>query len=117
MVHPGLPDTRPEHWTNTTGPFLLCTGSEDPICSPDGLLAFARTLQEAGVDWRVNVYGRAQHAFWATPTNSDGTPTGENTHRNATVPGVGYHPAHTTRAWRAVLDLLDETIGAQPVSA
>jgi hypothetical protein len=25
-----------------------------------------------------------------------------------TVPGVGYHPKHTMRAWRAVLDLFDE---------
>ena len=24
---------------------------------------------------------------------------------------VGHHPAHTARAWRAVLDLLDETVG------
>jgi hypothetical protein len=30
---------------------------------------------------------------------------------------VGYHPAHTARAWRAVLDLLDETIGAPAVTA
>ncbi|MGH3446510.1 MAG: dienelactone hydrolase family protein [Nocardioidaceae bacterium] len=117
VVHPGLPEPRPGDWTNTTGPFLLCTGSEDPICSPDRILAFARALQDAGVDWRVNVYGGAKHAFWAAPTNPDGTPTGETTHRNATVPGVGYHPAHTARAWRAVLDLLDETIGTQPVTA
>jgi hypothetical protein len=27
----------------------------------------------------------------------------------ATVPGVGYHPKHTMRAWRAVLDLFGET--------
>jgi hypothetical protein len=33
------------------------------------------------------------------------------THAQATVPGVGYHPAHAVRAWRAVLDLLDETLG------
>jgi hypothetical protein len=27
----------------------------------------------------------------------------------ATVPGVGYHPKHTPRAWQAVLDLFGET--------
>jgi hypothetical protein len=27
----------------------------------------------------------------------------------ATVPGVGYRAKHTTRAWRAVLDLFGET--------
>jgi dienelactone hydrolase len=59
----------------------------------------------------VNIYGGAKHAFWAQPRNPDGSPAGGTTHATATVPGVGYHPAHTPRAWRAVLDLLDETIG------
>lgn len=110
-VHPGLPTARPEDWANVAGSFLLCTGSEDPICTPDQILAFTRGLQEAGVDWRVHVYGGAEHAFWAAPTNSDGSLTGGTTHINATVPGVGYHPAHAARAWQAVLDLLDESIG------
>src|ERR1700753_939261 len=35
VVHPGLPEARPEDWTDVTGAFLLCTGSEDPICTPD----------------------------------------------------------------------------------
>lgn len=30
------------------------------------------------------------------------------THVQATVPDVGYHPKHTERAWRAVLDLFGE---------
>lgn len=117
VVHPGLPNARSEDWTNVTAPFLLCTGSEDPICSPDQVLAFTCALQDAGVDWRVNVYGGAEHAFWAAPTNPDSSLTGGTTHVNATVPGVGYHPAHAARAWRAVLDLFDETIGIPSVTA
>ena len=100
-IHPGLPPARTEDWRNVGGPFLLCTGSEDPICTPDQLLAFANALENAGVDWRANVYGGAKHAFWAVPR-----------HGTATVPGVGHHAVHARRAWRAVLDLLDETIGA-----
>jgi dienelactone hydrolase len=111
VVHPGLSEARPEDWADVTGAFLLCTGSEDPLCSPDQILTFTRALQDAGVDWRVNLYGGAKHAFWAQPTNPDGSPTGETTHATATVPGVGYHSAHTPRAWRAVLDLFAETIG------
>src|SRR5699024_5281493 len=110
VVHPGLPEARPADWVNVACPVLLCTGSEDPICSPEQVLEFGRTLQDAEVDWRVTIYGGAKHAFWAAPTHPDGTPTGETTHTEATVPGVRYHPAHTLRAWRAVLDLLDETI-------
>lgn len=117
VVHPGLPEARAEDWTNVSGPFLLCTGSEDPLCSPDQVLTFTRALQEAGVDWRMNVYGGAKHAFWAQPMNADGSPTGGTTHPTATVPGVGYHAAHTPRAWRAVLDLLHETIGTSSDTA
>lgn len=111
VVHPGLPDARAEDWASATGPFLLCTGSEDPICTPDKVLTFTRALQDARIDWRVNIYGGAEHAFWARPTNPDGSPTDGTTHAEATVPGVSYHPAHTERSWRAVLDLLDEAIG------
>lgn len=111
VVHPGLPTARSDDWAAVTGTFLLATGSEDPLCTPAQVLDFSRALQHAGVDWRVHVYGGAEHAFWAAPTNPDGSLTGGTTHVQATVPGVGHHPAHTVRAWRAVLDLLDETIG------
>ena len=112
VVHPGLPPARAEDWADVGATFLLATGSEDPLCTPDQVLAFTAALQDAGVDWRVHVYGGAQHAFWAPPTNPDGSPAEGTTHTMATVPGVAHHPAHTVRAWRAVLDLLDETIGA-----
>ncbi len=104
VVHPGLPTPRPHDWAEVTGTLLLCTGSEDPLCTPDQVLTFTRALQEAGVDWRAHVYGGAQHAFWHPPT----------TDVQATLPGVGHHPAHAVRVWRAVLDLLDESVGARP---
>lgn len=116
-IHPGLPATRSEDWTNVEGPFLFCTGSEDPICTPDQLLTFTSALQDAGVDWRVHIYGGAKHAFWAAPTPTDGSLSGGTTQAIPTVPGVGYHPAHAARTWRAVHDLLDETIGPPSAAA
>ncbi len=112
VVHPGLPPPRPQEWTTVDGTFLIATGSEDPICAPEQVMEFTRSLQSAGVDWRVHIYGGAQHAFWAAPTHPDGSPTGDTDHTMATVPGVSHHPASTARAGRAVLDLLDETVGA-----
>lgn len=109
-IHPGLPAARTEDWVNARGAFLLCTGSEDPLCTPGQLFTFASALQGAGVDWRVNVYGGAKHAFWAAPRRADGSLTGGTTHVMATVPGVGHHALHATRAWQAVLDLFDETL-------
>ncbi len=109
LVHPALPDARAEDWTDVTGTFLACTGSEDPLVTPEQLLTFGRALQEAGVDWRVDFHGGAKHAFWARPRKPDGSLEEGAAHTMATVPGVGYHPKATTRAWRAVLDLLGET--------
>ena len=105
-IHPALPAVDTDVWTGVGGAFLLCTGSDDPLCTPAQLLEFGNALQNAGVDWRVNVYGGAQHAFWADPNESGGSPT------DATVPGVAHHALHAARAWRAVLDLLAEVFPA-----
>ena len=104
VVHPALPDANAEDWTDVSSIFLLCTGSEDPLCSPEQILKFGHALQDARIDWRVNIYGGAKHAFWARPAN------GELTHTEPTVPGVGYHPKHAARAWQAVLDVFGEII-------
>ena len=109
VVHPALPAACADDWTDVDATFLLCTGSEDPLCTPGQLTSFASALQEAGRDWYVNVYGGAQHAFWADPKSS--ADAGNPDRSVATVPGVGHHAAHARRAWRAVLDLLDDAIG------
>lgn len=109
VVHPAFPDTKAADWTNIASTFLLCTGSEDPLCTPEQVLTFGRALQVAGADWRVNIYGGAEHAFWARPRNPDGSPAEGDAHTMMTVPGVSYHPEHTMRSWRAVLDLFGET--------
>ena len=115
VVHPGLPEPRADDWADVTAAFWLCTGSQDPLCTPAQLLTFGSALQDAGADWRVTVYGGAQHAFWAAPTRtggggSDGGPPDGPDHAVATVPGVGYHGAHAARAWNAILTLFDDTL-------
>ncbi|WP_406855233.1 dienelactone hydrolase family protein [Alsobacter sp. KACC 23698] len=115
VVHPAFPPANAHDWTGKTGTVLLCTGSEDPICTPEQVLTFGRALQEAGLDWRATIHGGAKHAFWARPTHPDGSPAEGATHAEATVPGVGYHPEAAVRAWQAVLDLLDETFTSSGV--
>lgn len=108
-VHPALPASDAESLAGVTGSVLLCTGSDDPICTPRDLLAFGGALQAVGVDWRANIYGGAEHAFWARPRNADGSAAEGDSHTMATVPGVGHHGLHAARAWRAVLDMFEET--------
>lgn len=109
VVHAAFPDHTVEEWSDVAGTFLLCTGSEDPISTPEQILTFGRALQEAGIDWRAEIYGGAEHAFWARPRKPDGSLAEGTAHSMTTVPGVSYDPKATMRAWRAVLELFSET--------
>ena len=44
IVHPALPVANAKDWADVTSTFLLCTGSEDPICTPEQLLTFGGAL-------------------------------------------------------------------------
>jgi dienelactone hydrolase len=114
-IHPAAPVPRRHETAAIRGSVLLGVGSEDPIVTPEQLRVFTRELQAAGVDWRLNIYGGAEHAFLLPPTNPDGTPDLNRTQHSGTVlPGVSYHPMQAARAWRDVLDLLAETLGTPP---
>jgi dienelactone hydrolase len=94
--HPGLTSTRPEDSANIRGKVLMCVGADDPIVTLEQRLAFETDMHAAGADWRMNVYGGAQHSF---------------THPRAglaVVPGLEYDQLTDERSWRAMLDLFDE---------
>jgi dienelactone hydrolase len=106
VIHPGLPLAPSTGWADAGAAYLLCTGSEDPICPPSHLLQLGETLQRAGIDWRVNIYGGAQHAFWSGPR--DAAAAGD-ARAERTVPGVGYHATQAARAWQDVIDVVTRT--------
>ncbi|MBW0102480.1 dienelactone hydrolase family protein [Pseudonocardia sp. KRD291] len=91
-------------------PVWAGVGSEDPIQPHAQRAAFAAEMQDAGVDWRLVVYGGALHAFHHPPTNADGTVSTDGAYGHALVAGVGYHPRHAQRAWRDIVDLLAECL-------
>jgi dienelactone hydrolase len=94
--HPRLATMRPLDASNITGKLLVCTGTEDPLIPVDERLAFEHEMRTAGVDWRMNLYGGAQHSFthpWADTVD---------------LPGLKYDRLSDERSWRAMVDLLDE---------
>jgi dienelactone hydrolase len=98
--HPGLGTTRPEDARNITGKVLVCIGTEDPFIPLEQRLAFEDEMRAGGVDWRMNLYGGAEHSF---------------THRwaeLAEIPGVKYDELTDQRSWRAMTDLFDEVFSA-----
>ncbi|RSM75703.1 dienelactone hydrolase [Amycolatopsis sp. WAC 01375] len=89
---------RPGEAAHIRCPVWAGVGSEDPIMPPAQREAFTAEMQEAGVDWRLVVYGGALHAFHH--------PTVDHT----VLPGVGYHERHAQRAWHDVVGLLAECL-------
>jgi dienelactone hydrolase len=97
--HPGLPVARPDGARRIKGKVLMCVGAQDPLLPAEQRAAFEAEMIEARVDWRLNVYGQAQHSF----SNPTADATG--------IPGLAYHAETDRRSWRAMLDLFAETIG------
>jgi dienelactone hydrolase len=94
--HPGLTPMRPEDSVKIVGKVLMCVGADDPIIPVEQRLAFEAEMRAAGVDWRMNLYGGAQHSF----TNPRAGTVG--------MPGLAYDQASDERSWRAMLDLFGE---------
>lgn len=94
--HPRLATVRPQDAGNITGKVLICVGTEDPLIPVEERLAFEEEMRAGGVDWRMNLYGGAEHSF---------------THPSvelADLPGLKYDQSSDERSWRAMLDLLNE---------
>ncbi|MFF4382704.1 dienelactone hydrolase family protein [Kitasatospora sp. NPDC001547] len=98
----GLTTGRPGEAARIRCPVWAGVGSEDPIMPAERRDAFAAEMQAAGVDWRLVVYGGAQHAFHH-PTVG-----------HAVLPGVGHHPRQAERAWRDIVGLLAECLPVDP---
>jgi dienelactone hydrolase len=77
---------------------VLCLhGYDDPMATPEDLLALARELSAAGADWQVHAYGNTLHAF---------------TNPEANDPGFGalYSAAADHRSSRALYNFLEEVL-------
>ncbi|MFF2545207.1 dienelactone hydrolase family protein [Kitasatospora sp. NPDC058063] len=94
----GFTTGRPGEAARIRCPVWAGVGSEDPIMPAERREAFTAEMQAAGVDWRLVVYGGAQHAFHH--------PTVGHT----VLPGVAHHPEHARRAWRDIVGLLAECL-------
>jgi dienelactone hydrolase len=94
--HPRLSTKEPAGAGDITGKVLVCVGSKDPYIPVDERQSFADEMDAAGVDWRMVLYGGAQHSFthpWVDHID---------------VPGLAYDRTTDERSWRAMLDLFAE---------
>jgi dienelactone hydrolase len=96
VFHGGLKTTRPEDAKNIKGKVLVCTGGDDAFIPPEQVAAFEDEMRKGGVDWEVNVYGGAHHAF----TNPDAD--------KFNIPNIAYNASADRRSWAALLAFFGE---------
>ncbi|MGE5350954.1 MAG: dienelactone hydrolase family protein, partial [Acidobacteriota bacterium] len=50
---------------------LICTGANDKSVPPDMRQAFQKEMDNAGVDWQMNIYSGAVHSFTNPASGND----------------------------------------------
>lgn len=78
---------------------LVLHGYDDPMATPEAMIAFANEMTSSGVDWQVHAYGGTSHAF-TNPNAAD--PSG----------GMMYNPVVASRAFAAMRAFLKEVLGS-----
>ena len=64
----------------------------------DVRMLFEAQMNEAGVDWRMILYGGVEHAFTVPGASNYG------------MPGLRYDCNADERSWRSMLELFEESI-------
>ena len=63
VFHGGLSTANPSETKNVKAKILVCTGGDDKYVPEKDILAFQDEMNKAKVDWQINIYSGAVHAF------------------------------------------------------
>jgi dienelactone hydrolase len=74
-------------------------GWDDPMVTPDKVVALGNELTEAGSDWQIHAYGHVGHGF-TNPHASE-----------LKIEGVAYNALAAERSWTSFINLLEELFG------
>ena len=88
--HAGLDSPTPADGKNIKGRVLVLQGADDKFITPQDYAAFENEMRENHVDWQINFYGGAVHAF----TNPEADKHG--------IPGIAYNANADHRSWQAM---------------
>jgi dienelactone hydrolase len=94
--HGGLDTPVPADALNIRGKVLVLHGADDPHVPPEQVASFQQEMRLAKVDWEMNYYGSAVHAF----TNPDSG--------NDPSKGAAYNAAADRRSWLAMKEFFAE---------
>jgi dienelactone hydrolase len=94
--HGGLDTPHPADAKQIKGKVLVLHGGDDPHVPRNDVEAFEDEMRAAGVDWQLNVYGGAVHAFTNPAAGND------------TSRGAAYNAEADHRSWAAMQALFAE---------
>lgn len=94
--HGNLDTPHPEDANNIKGKVLVLHGAADPHVDQEQVMAFWNEMEEAHVDWQLNAYGGAVHAFTQKSAGNDPSR------------GVAYNPQADQRSWAAMKRFYEE---------
>jgi dienelactone hydrolase len=94
--HSGLATARPAQAGVAKAKVLAQIGAADPMVPAAQRAAFEQEMTEAGVDWRMTLFGGVVHSFTNPAADALGRPE------------LAYDRRADERSWRAMLDLFDE---------
>ncbi|MEX2125453.1 MAG: dienelactone hydrolase family protein [Woeseia sp.] len=77
---------------------LALHGWEDPMATPEHLVALGKELTKMGADWQIHAYGNTMHAFTNPAANDAGF-------------GTVYQEDADRRSWRSMQAFLSEIFG------
>ncbi len=80
-----------------TAKVLALHGYDDPMVTPEQVLALADELTQAGADWQIHAYGGTVHAFTNPVANDPGF-------------GTVYKEAADRRSWQSMGNFLEEVL-------
>ncbi len=86
--HGGLGTPQGQDYADVQGPLLILHGTQDSVSGLDDVADLTQRLDEAGADYRVELYGGARHAFTVWTSSER------------------YHPQADLRSWAALQEFL-----------
>ncbi len=97
--HGGLDSPAPADAKNIKAKLLVLHGASDPYEKPEDFAAFQKELNDAKVDWQLNMYGGAVHCFTDSGAGDDASK------------GCAYNAEADARSWQAMKDFFGDLFG------
>lgn len=93
--HGGLATPEGQDYSQATGPILILHGTDDPVAPMSDVAALATQLNEASVDYSMELYGGVKHSFTVWGANRETSQ---------------YDAQADIQSWDALLKFLDEQV-------